>query len=121
MFAHRKLFPRDHVRFRTPRRLPDGHWFAAPPVDEFLHAKNAGATSASLHLGPEPARIGFWFSEFDPQLAVMLLSRGECRLPPTVLLVGEERRMNLAPPCQPHEETMITLGRLINPADTGRA
>jgi mRNA-degrading endonuclease toxin of MazEF toxin-antitoxin module len=39
----------------------------------------------------------------------------------TVVFIGEERGMDFAVPLQPHEETVVILFRLINPADARRA
>jgi hypothetical protein len=49
----------------------------------------------------------------------MLLRRRQRLSLSAMLFVGEECRMDFAPALQPHKESVIVLGRLVNPADAG--
>jgi hypothetical protein len=51
----------------------------------------------------------------------MLLRGRQCLLATAVRTIGKKCGMDFAVPLQPHKETVVVLGRLVNPADARRA
>src|ERR1035437_3012645 len=117
----RKPFSSDHIRFWTPGRFPIRPGPLESPVHQLLHADDVGRTLAPPKLRPPLAGLRFCGARFSQQLPVMLLRGGQRLGLSTVIFIGEERGMDFAVPLQPHEETLVILFRLINPADARRA
>ena len=117
----RKPFSSGHIRFWTPGRFPIRPGPLESPVHQLLHADDVGRTLAPPKLRPPLAGLRFCGAKFSQQLPVMLLRGGQRLGLSTVVFIGEERGIDFAVPLQPHEETVVILFRLINPADARRA